>query len=154
MDYAVTDYVPEIVARKCWERCKPQRDDILMVSVGATLGRLAVLRDNKDMVLVRSVTVFRPITSYVDVNYLALHLNSIESQREIWTSVKQSAQPCLYLAKSSALKIGLPPLSEQTRIVTRVTELRALCAELRLRLTSAQHIQSRLAEALVESVVA
>ncbi len=154
MDYAVTDYVPEIVAQKCWERCKPQRDDILMVSVGATLGRLAVLRDDSDMVLVRSVTVFRPITNCVDVNYIALHLNSIGSQREIWASVKQSAQPCLYLAKSSALKIGLPPLLEQTRIVTRVTELRALCAQLRERLAATAQTQSRLAATLIEKAVA
>lgn len=54
--------------------------------------------------------------------------------------------------KLFAFRFGLPPLAEQSRIVARVTELRALCADLRQRLAAAQQTQSRLAEALVESV--
>lgn len=77
---------------------------------------------------------------------------SCETQREIWGSVKQSAQPCLYLAKSAALKIALPPLAEQSRIVARVTELRALCQQLREKLTQARTTQTQLAQAWVEQV--
>lgn len=148
MDYAVTDFVPREVAEKCWSRCKPEPGDILMVSVGATLGRLCVLRDPVDMVIVRSVSLLRPIRAGVYVDYLALHLMSMESQGEIWSEVKQSAQPGLYLAKTAALRIALPPLAEQRRIVARVQELRHLCADLRQRLTQAQETQSRLADAL------
>lgn len=150
MDYTVTDYVPRSVAEQCWKRCKPEFGDVLMVSVGATLGRLSVLREAIDMVLVRSVTVLRPVHVGVDVSYLALHLMSPSTQAEIWGSVKQSAQPCLYLAKSAALRVALPPLAEQSRIVTRVTALRGLCADLRQRLTERQSVQARLAEALVQ----
>jgi type I restriction enzyme S subunit len=149
MDYRVTDYVPRDVAEKCWQRCKPLVGDILMVSVGATLGRLCVLREPLDMVLVRSVTILRPVHVGVSVDFFALRLMSQDSQAEIWREVKQSAQPCLYLAKSAALKIAIPPLAEQTRIVARVNELRSLCAELRLRLTTSQMVQSHLADALV-----
>ena len=45
----------------------------------------------------------------------------------------------------------LPPLAEQSRIVTRVTALRRLCFELRQRLADAQATQSHLAQALVDS---
>ena len=152
MDYRVTDYVPQDVAEKCWQRCKPLVGDILMVSVGATLGRLCVLRKPLDMVLVRSVTVLRPVHLGVSVDFFALHLMSQDSQSEIWREVKQSAQPCLYLAKSAALKIALPPLVEQSRIVTRVASLRRLCADLRQRLTASQSTQAYLAEALVQGV--
>jgi type I restriction enzyme S subunit len=48
----------------------------------------------------------------------------------------------------------LAPLAEQARIVTRVTELRRLCATLRERLQAQQATQSRLAEALVEQALA
>lgn len=54
--------------------------------------------------------------------------------------------------KLFAFRFGLPPLAEQSRIVARVTKLRTLCADLRQRLAAAQKNQSRLAEALVESV--
>ena len=123
-----------------------------MVSVGATLGRLCVLTENVEMVIVRSVTLLRPISAGVLADYLAFHLMSIGSQWEIWSEVKQSAQPGLYLAKSAALKIALPPVAEQDRIVTRAEELRHLCAQLRERLTSARRTQSQLAEALVAEV--
>ena len=123
-----------------------------MVSVGATLGRLCILRESVDMVLVRSVTVLRPVHLGIFVDFFALHLMSRGSQNEIWREVKQSAQPCLYLAKSAALKIALPPMAEQSRIVARVEELRRLCAELRQRLSASQTTQAHLAEALVESV--
>lgn len=150
MDFAVTDYVPRNVAEQCWRRCKPEVGDVLMVSVGATTGRLCVLREDVDMVLVRSVTLLRSVQLGVDVSYFALHLMSTDSQKEIWASVKQSAQPCLYLAKSAALKIALPPLAEQSRIVARVTELRALCQQLRDKLTQARHTQTQLAQTWVE----
>ncbi len=51
-----------------------------------------------------------------------------------------------------ALPVPLPPLAEQSRIVTRVTALRRLCADLRQRLAERQSVQARLAEALVASV--
>lgn len=43
----------------------------------------------------------------------------------------------------------LAPLVEQSRIVTRVAQLRHLCADLRQRLTASQSTQAQLAEALV-----
>ena len=143
MNYTVTDFVPQEIAQKCWQRCKPAVGDILMVSVGATTGRLCVLRDAVEMVLVRSVTVLRPAQSGVIPDFLARHLMSPSTQREIWSEVKQSAQPCLYLAKSAALKIALPPLAEQSRIVTRVEELMRLCDALEAKgqLETAQHTQ-------------
>jgi type I restriction enzyme S subunit len=154
MDFSNTDFVPVAVAERCWRRCRPTSGDILMVSVGATLGRLSVLSDSVNMVLVRSVTLIRPDPERIDASYLALHLMSPSTQRDIWGSVKQSAQPCLYLSKTSALSVSFPGLGEQRRIVARVTELRRLCATLRERLQTQQATQSRLAEALVEQALA
>ena len=123
-----------------------------MVSVGATLGRLAVLRDAKDMVLVRSVTLLRPKEGVIASDYLALHLRSTQTQGDIWQSVKQSAQPCLYLGKTSVLRIAVPPLHEQHRIVARVEELMKLCDALEQsgRLADEQH--ARLTSTLFDAL--
>lgn len=54
--------------------------------------------------------------------------------------------------KIFGLRIPLPPLAEQARILARVSELRRLCADLRERLVSSRITQSNLAEALVAEV--
>ena len=62
------------------------------------------------------------------------------------------AQPNLNVGKIKSTLMPLPPLPEQSRIVTRVTALRRLCADLRQRLAASQSTQAQLAEALVASV--
>lgn len=52
-------------------------------------------------------------------------------------------------ARLQVMLIPVPPLAEQSRIVTRVNELRVLCADLRQRLSAAQSTQGHLADALV-----
>ena len=59
------------------------------------------------------------------------------------------AKPGLNLQNINDLPVPLPPLPEQSRIVTRVAALRRLCADLRQRLAERQSVQARLAEALV-----
>jgi type I restriction enzyme S subunit len=53
MDYSITDWVSFETADKAWRRCRPIVGDILLVCVGATTGRLCILREPKDMVLQR-----------------------------------------------------------------------------------------------------
>ena len=43
IDLTTTDFVSRETAEKCWKRCCPIDNDILMVCVGATTGRLTVL---------------------------------------------------------------------------------------------------------------
>ena len=52
------------------------------------------------------------------------------------------------------IRLSLPPLAEQHRIVARVEELRLLCTQLRERLSAARRTQSQLADALVAEVLA
>lgn len=82
------------------------------------------------------------------MTYLALFINAISLE----PYVTGTAQPKMNQAKLNSIVIALPPLAEQSRIVTRVTALRRLCADLRQRLAEREAVQARLAEALVESV--
>jgi type I restriction enzyme S subunit len=148
MDYANTDWVSYETAAKAWRRCRPSVGDLLLVCVGATTGRLCVLQEPRDMVLVRSVALIRP-TSAIQVDYLAMVLRSPLSQRQIWEKVKATAQPCLYINRINSLSIPLPPLAEQHRIVAKVDELMALCDRLETQLTTAQSETGRLLESVL-----
>ncbi len=153
MDYAQTDWVSLDTAEKAWRRCRPSVGDILLVCVGATTGRLCVLREAKDMVLVRSVALIRPLQS-VDVNYLAVALRSPMCQEEIWKQIKVTAQPCLYINRINALPIPLPPLAEQHRIVAKVDELMALCDQLEAQLSTTEADSRGLLEAVLHEAMA
>ena len=80
------------------------------------------------------------------MDYLALFINAISLEPYI----TGTAQPKMNQAKLNSIVVALPPLAEQTRIVTRVTQLRHVCADLRQRLAARQTTQRHLAEALVE----
>jgi type I restriction enzyme S subunit len=127
LDFSNTDYVSFETAEKCWKRCRPTHNDILMVCVGATTGRLCLVKQPPDFVIVRSVALIRPFENLVYPEYLALAINSPVGQSEVWGNVKQSAQPCLYINKMQILSLPTPPLAEQKRIVEKVNELMALC---------------------------
>jgi type I restriction enzyme S subunit len=152
MDYGNTDWVSYETAAKAWRRCRPSVGDLLLVCVGATTGRLCVLREPRDMVLVRSVALIRP-TPAIRVDYLALVLRSPLSQKQIWEKVKVTAQPCLYINCINSLSIPLPPLPEQHRIVSKVDELMAVCDRLEAQLDTSQTETSRLLEAVLYHVL-
>lgn len=84
------------------------------------------------------------------MDYLCLFINAISLE----PYVTGTAQPKMNQAKLNSILVALPPLAEQSRIVTRIAELRALCAQLRERLAATTQTQSRLAETLIETVVA
>lgn len=154
LDLAATDYVAPSTADKCWRRCKPRDQDILMVCVGATTGRVCLVEDPPDLVLVRSVALIRPDTTRILPGYLDLFLRSPVGQTQIWGSVKQSAQPCLYLGKMSQFEIALPSLEEQRYIVSRVAQLAVTIDSLEGQIASSTAAAQELMGAAVSELVA
>ncbi len=84
--------------------------------------------------------------------FIKLFLNAPSGAEEMKRlAITTSGLYNLSVGKIRNYAVPVPPLAEQTRIVTRVTALRRLCADLRQRLADAQTIQSHLAQALVDS---
>ena len=85
--------------------------------------------------------------SYLDMEWLYWLL--------VGTNLKENdsatAQPVISGRKLYPIVVALPPHAEQSRIVTRVNELRSLCADLRQRLAALQSGQKQLATALIEN---
>ena len=88
-------------------------------------------------------------------SWAELYLNLDVARAYFAASAKQTTNlASINMTELRHCVFPLPPLNEQSRIVTRVTELRRLCAALRQRLTASQTTQSHLAEALVEQTAA
>ncbi len=126
---------------------KVRKGDLVYCLRGATLGKTAIV-DYEEGAIASSLVIIRPI-SELNNRFAYLYLTSPIGRSFIWQHDNGSAQPNLAAASLKKYWIPLPPLVEQIRIVTRVNELRALCADLRQRLSAGQAVQSRLADALV-----
>lgn len=154
LDMTHTDFVSESTAQKCWKRCKPADGDILMVCVGATTGRVCLASNPPDMVLVRSVALLRPNKQMIDPKFLDLFLRSPSGQTQIWSGVKQNAQPCLYLGKMAAFRIRVPPLNAQKMTVAKVATLVEIINKLEAQIEASSTTGEKLLGAMAAELTA
>jgi type I restriction enzyme S subunit len=127
------------------------KDDIYMTIVGATIGKCGLVPDRFDgMNLTENAARLTP--HLVSKDYLFRLLASEFCKEQFLGKTKQVGVQKMALNRLAGTLIPLPPLAEQSRIVTRVAQLRGLCADLRQRLSASQSTQAHLAEALVQEV--
>lgn len=118
---------------------------VAMYGQGRTRGQISELR--------LAASVNQACAAIVLINKNEQHRSYVKLVFESsYTKVRErasgGAQPNLNLMKIRRTPIPLPPMAEQTRIVSRVVLLRRFCADLRQRLTERQTIHGRAAEAL------
>jgi type I restriction enzyme S subunit len=114
--------------------------------------KYAVIRDaDLPCLLLQRVARLAPEKKLVSSDFLVLWLQSDLFVGTIDPG-RSNGVPHISTKQVGGLTLALPPLSEQSRIVTRVNELRRLCADLRQRLSGQQKLQTQLAEALVAEV--
>lgn len=151
LDYDNCDYISEVDYLKSRERCLPEIGDLLIVSVGGTIGRSSLIKESADFALVRSVAIIKPLL--LDSNYLKFSMDSFLLQKIIHESKRGGAQPCLYLSEISNFLFPMPPEKEQKRIVSKIEYLLSICDTLKSRLQSAQQTQLHLADALTDAAL-
>ena len=128
LDFDSCEFISEDDYLKSRERCLPETGDLLIVSVGGTIGRSSIVPIDCYFSLVRSVALIKPLK--LAPEYLKISMDSNLLQDAIHKNKRGGAQPCLYLSEIEKFVLCLPPLAEQHRIVERVNELMALCDQL------------------------
>ena len=129
-------------------RSQVQKDDILYSMIGGNIGN-QVLVDTDREFSIKNVALFKYISRSCTLPfYLNLFLETVTLSLQ--EKAVGGAQPFVSLSLLRNIPFALPSFAEQSRIVTRVAELRRLCADLRQRLAERQSVQARLAEALVQ----
>lgn len=151
IDYDNCDYISEEDYLKSRERCLPEIGDLLIVSVGGTIGRSSLIKESANFALVRSVAIIKPLL--FNSNYLKFSMDSFLLQKIINETKRGGAQPCLYLSEISNFLFPLPPEKEQKRIVSKIEHLSSICDRLKSRLQSAQQTQLHLADALTDAAL-
>lgn len=131
-------------------RLAPQPGDLVFAREGS-VGESILIPDGVDACLGQRVMLFR-FSTQVSKEFVRLAISSTSFLDALLAMHKGIGAKHVNVGDMRNAVIPLPPLAEQSRIVTRVTALRRLCADLRQRLAEREAVQARLAEALVESV--
>ena len=95
-----------------------------------------------------------PIDSRINAKYQIYLMLSENFLSQVRVAENRVKMPKLNQESLNDFLVPLPPLAEQHRIVAKVTELLALCDQLKARIVAARAKQAQLAEALVKQAVA
>lgn len=104
---------------------------ILMTFIGAGIGDTCLYCSPYRHHLAPNVAKIVPVIDNIYLPYYLIWLMSPIGQASVETIKKSTAQPSLSMETIRSIRVAVPPLSEQKRIVKRVEELLALCDELK-----------------------
>jgi len=125
--------------------------DVVLARRGE-VGRYALVTEAEDGWLCGTGSFFVKLQDSCNREFFGLVLEDPDLRRHLQGESVGSTMVNLNQRILVETPMALPPLAEQSRIVTRITALRRLCADLRKRLAERQSVQARLAEALMAFV--
>ncbi|MFH1859723.1 MAG: restriction endonuclease subunit S [bacterium] len=101
------------------KRCDPVRGDVLLVSRGATIGRIGLVETDDTFCLLGSVILLKPLERGSPL-LLYYVLNNSRIQEQLLLTSQSSAQQAIYLVGVSELLITIPPANEQPLIIKHI----------------------------------
>lgn len=112
-------YISIEEADKLDKRCIPQKNDILLTKIGATYGYAAVIDSDERFQIFVSLALIRPNYKLVNPYYLEICLNSNFSYLQFQRNLKGAGVPDLHLEEIRKLKLPVPSLDVQKKIVEK-----------------------------------
>lgn len=119
LDFTILDYVPREEYQRIRRRCEPVCGDIL-VSCSGTIGRVAAVKTDEPLSLVRSVALIRPSRSVVTTDFLEGYLRTPALKARMVREANASSQANLFQGPIRRLPVFLPPLGLQEEFGSRI----------------------------------
>ena len=118
------------------------------------VARSVVVGTSEPKLMLSDKIIRLDVSSRINRDFLNMCNNANHARAHYIANASGTSSSMKNVSREVVLRtpVPLPPLAEQSRIVTRVAQLRRLCADLRQRLTASQSTQAHLAEALVQTV--
>jgi type I restriction enzyme S subunit len=98
------------------KRCNPEKGDVLIVSRGATVGRVAIVETDEQFCLLGSVILVKPSSKILN-KYLLYSLKNKLLQDNFLLTSQSSAQQAIYLVNVSEIHLSMPLIDEQRFII-------------------------------------
>lgn len=139
IDYFAKRYVDIDTYEKENKRTNVTQNDVLLTIV-ATIGRTALVKEDRPVLLQRSVCVLKP-NSILRPSYLKYWLDTSNVQSYMQNNAHGSAQAGLYLKQVGAIEILIPSIEIQDKIVSALDNIRNISNNLQSKISS--EIESR-----------
>ena len=111
-------------------RCNPEHNDILLVSRGATVGRVAIINTDTVFCLLGSVILLKPKENIL-FSYFFYSLKNKLIQDNFLLASQSSAQQAIYLVNVATIFLAIPSFEDQTAIVQHIeTETASINAKI------------------------
>lgn len=121
LDFSQNNYISEKDHKELYNKCKPQKGDLLIVNIGAGTGN-NVLIDTDIEFSFKNIAIVKPKKDIIDGAYLKFSLDKLKSEILI-NQVRGGAQSFLSLTALKSIRLKLPSILEQQEIVSRVESL-------------------------------
>ncbi|MGG4547754.1 restriction endonuclease subunit S [Rossellomorea marisflavi] len=115
IDLINTAFISEEDLKKFRKKCNPEKDDILVVSRGATIGRASVIKTDVDFALMGSVILIKLNINDINPYFLKSLLNQQYYRNKLLSTSGSSAQQAIYLKDLKKLEILLPDINLQRK---------------------------------------
>lgn len=119
VDFSDTLYVSEDFANKSRERCNPEFGDILVISRGATIGKVCMIMTHIEFCLLGSVILLK-YKDTINGNYLLYYLKTPSINSIMKGLCGALAQPAIYLKDIKKINIPVPPIPIQQQFASKI----------------------------------
>jgi type I restriction enzyme S subunit len=141
-------YIKEEVHNGQLKRCRAYPGDILMNIVGPPLGKIAIIPESlPECNFNQAAVLIRPYEKEMNY-YINYFLNEMSEIKAIETK-GVAGQDNISVTQSQNIKIPLPNLSEQKRIVAEIEKQLAKTKQLKEHIIANQHATEQLLKALL-----
>ena len=96
LDLSEISYIPEEYHKKIYKRCNPEKGDLILVCVGATVGKSCLIPEMKEFSMARSLALLKPDYTKINSDFLLYLVSSFYIQNQIQNCVHAAAQAGLY----------------------------------------------------------
>ncbi len=128
--YSKPQYIKEEIHNGQLKRSRTNVGDLIMNIVGPPLGKLAIIPESlPEANFNQAGVLIRPLIS-IEINKWIYNYLSEMSEIDSIATKGVAGQDNISVTQTNNIKLPLPPLSEQTRIVKKLDQLMQLCDEL------------------------
>ena len=129
LSLANTKYISQEEHEELYERCNPEKGDILLSKVGTT-GVPAIVDTDEQFSLFVSVALLKFNHKYINQKFFYYLIYSPLIQQQATENTKGIGNKNWVLDKIANTLVILPPIEEQQRIIEKLEQLLPLCETL------------------------